>query len=159
PVPEPVSEAATHLETPSLPPRAGARSSKPKRVAPRSRWTDRVTKDKRILAAVAVAAGRPVGRPRRPLSAPKDERPAPRQGTSHTDSGPIPPKDEPPASPQETLAANSRPVPPATAGGAEIRRASLVIESPKQGATVGMREELTGRMEAEGWPVIFVQAL
>ena len=68
----------------------------------------------------------------------KDERSAPRQETLHTDSGPVP---------------------PATADGAEIRRASLVIESPKPGATVGMREELTGRIVAEGWPVIFVQAL
>jgi eukaryotic-like serine/threonine-protein kinase len=159
PVPEPVPEEDTNLETPSLPPRAGARSSKPKRVAPRSRWTDRVTKDKRILAAVAVAAVLLVVVPIVLFRSSKDERPAPRQETSHTDSGPVPPKDEPPASPRETVGANSRPVPPATAGGAEIRRASLVIESPKQGATVGMREELTGRMEAEGWPVIFVQAL
>ena len=159
PVPEPVPEEDTNLETPSLPPRAGARSSKPKRVEPRSRWTDRVTKDKRILAAVAVAAVLLVVVPIVLFRSSKDERPAPRQETSHTDSGPVPPKDEPPASPQETSGANSRPVPPATSGGAEIRRASLVIESPKPGATVGMREELTGRMEAEGWPVIFVQAL
>ena len=45
---------------------------------------------------------------------------------------------------------------PAVASNA--RQASLVIESPKQGATVSMREELTGRVESEGWPVIFVQA-
>ena len=159
PVTEPVPEKDTNLETPSLPPRAGARSSKPKRVAPRSRWTDRVTKDKRILAAVAVAAVLLVIVPVFHFRSSPDERPAPRQETSHTDSGPVPPKDEPPASPQETSGTTSRPVPPPTAGGAEIRRASLVIESPKQGATVGMREELTGRMEAEGWPVIFVQAL
>ena len=159
PVPESVPEEDTHLETPSLPPRAGARSSKPKRIAPRSRWTDRVTKDKRILAAVAVAAVLLVAVPIVLFRPSKDERPAPRQETSHADSGPVPPKDEPPASPQATPVANSRPVPPATAGGAETRRASLVIESPQPGATVGMREELTGRMEAEGWPVIFVQAL
>jgi hypothetical protein len=159
PVPEPVPEEDTNLETPSLPPRPGARSSKPKRVAPGSRWTDRVTKDKRILAAIAVAAILLVVVPVVLFRSSKDERPAPRQETSHTDSGPVPPKDEPPAHPQETSGASSRPVPPATPGGAESRRASLVIESPKQGATVGMREELTGRMEAEGWPVIFVQAL
>jgi serine/threonine-protein kinase len=159
PVTEPVPEKDTDLETPSLPPRAGARSSKPKRVAPRSRWTDRVTKDKRILAAVAVAAVLLVVTPIVLLRSSKDERPAPRQETSHTESGPVPPKDERPASSQETSGASSRPVPPATAGGAEIRRANLVIESPKPGATVGMREEVTGRMEGEGWPVIFVQAL
>ena len=47
---------------------------------------------------------------------------------------------------------------PAVAAKAEVRRFSLVIESPKSGATVGMREELSGRIESEGWPVIFVQA-
>ena len=69
PVPEPVPEEDTNLETPSLPPRAGARSSKPKRGAPRSRWTDRVTKDKRILAAVARRGGPPGRRPGRPHQA------------------------------------------------------------------------------------------
>src|SRR5262249_37528372 len=125
PVPEPVPEEDTNLETPSLPPRARARSSKPKRVAPRSRWTDRAAKHKRFLAAVAVAAVLLVVVPIVLFRSSKDERPAPRQETSHADSRP--PKDEPPASPQETLGATSRPVPPATAGGAEIRRASLVI--------------------------------
>ena len=41
---------------------------------------------------------------------------------------------------------------------ADVRQPSLVIENPKEGATVGMREDLTGRIESEGWPVIFVQA-
>jgi eukaryotic-like serine/threonine-protein kinase len=180
PVPQPVAEEDTNLETPSLPPRAGARLSKPKRVAPRSRWTDRVTKDKRILATVAGAAILLIVVPMVLFMSSKDERPAPRQETSHADSDAVPPKDEPPASPrqtsgansrpvppkgerpaapQQTLGANSRPVPPATAGGAEVRGASLVIENPTQGATVGMREELTGRMEGAGWPVIFVQAI
>ena len=90
PVPEPVPEEDTNLETPSLPPRARARSSKPKGVAPRSRWTDRVTKDKRILAAVAVAAVLLVVVPIVLFRSSKDERPAPRQETSHTDSGPVP---------------------------------------------------------------------
>jgi hypothetical protein len=34
-----------------------------------------------------------------------------------------------------------------------------VIEIPKEGATVGMRGDLTARIESEGWPVMFVQAL
>ena len=117
-----------------------------------------MTKDKRILAAVAVAAVLLVVVPIVLFRSSKDERPAPRQETSHTDSGPVP---------QRTNLRHRRrrprrqqpPRPPATAGGAESRRASLVIESPKQGATVGMREDLTGRIEAEGWPVIFVQAM
>jgi len=41
----------------------------------------------------------------------------------------------------------------------EIRRAKLIIESPKDGAMVNMREDLTGRLESEGWPVIFIQAM
>ncbi len=41
---------------------------------------------------------------------------------------------------------------------ADARRPRLVIESPKPGASVGMREELTGRLESDGWPVIFIQA-
>ena len=40
----------------------------------------------------------------------------------------------------------------------DASRSKLVIESPKPGATVGMREELAGRIESGGWPVIFVQA-
>ena len=116
PVPEPVPEEDTNLETPSLPPRAGARSSKPKRVAPRSRWTDRVTKDKRILAAVAVAAVLLVVVPIVLFRSSKDERPAPRQETSHTDSGPVPPKDEPPASPQRDLRRQQPPRPPGHGG-------------------------------------------
>ena len=41
---------------------------------------------------------------------------------------------------------------------ADVRQPGLVIDSPKQGATVDMREELTGRIESKGWPVIFIQA-
>jgi eukaryotic-like serine/threonine-protein kinase len=41
---------------------------------------------------------------------------------------------------------------------ADVRPPSLVIESPKPEATVGMREDLTGRIESGGWPVIFIQA-
>ena len=41
---------------------------------------------------------------------------------------------------------------------ADVRPPSLVIESPKPGATVGTKEELTGRIESGGWPVIFIQA-
>ena len=50
-------------------------------------------------------------------------------------------------------------VPVAPAAKAEVRRSGLVIESPKEGATVNMREDLTGRLESEGWPVIFIQAM
>ncbi len=59
---------------------------------------------------------------------------------------------------QRTSPAVTSIVRPAVAAAADVRQPSLVIESPKPGATVGMREELTGRIESEGWPVIFVQA-
>jgi hypothetical protein len=32
-----------------------------------------------------------------------------------------------------------------------------VIESPREGATVGVKEDLTGRIESDGWPLIFVR--
>jgi WD40 repeat protein len=51
--------------------------------------------------------------------------------------------------------ANKAPVVPAAR--AAVRPSSLVIESPREGATVGMREDLTGRIRSEGWPVIYVQ--
>jgi hypothetical protein len=52
----------------------------------------------------------------------------------------------------------NRPGPDGSASGAGARQPSLVIEDPKPGATVGMNEEISGRLESEGWPVIFVQA-
>jgi eukaryotic-like serine/threonine-protein kinase len=48
--------------------------------------------------------------------------------------------------------------PLAVSGGASARQLSLMIESPQNGATVGMREILIGRMQSDGWPMIFVQA-
>jgi hypothetical protein len=133
------------------------RSSKLKRDSLRSRWTGRVTKDNRVLVAVAVAAVSLLVVAIMLLRSSKDDHPASQQETLQTNNGPVPTKDERPASQQGTLQTNNVPVPPA--GGADVRRASLVIESPKEGATVGMREDLTGRIESEGWPVFFVQAL
>jgi serine/threonine-protein kinase len=159
PVSEPVPKEDAQIEAPALPPRAGVGSPKPKRGSARTRWIDRVTKDKRILAAAAFAAVLVIIAPVFLFRSSQGERPAPRPETSQTDNGPAPPtpKDEYPAPPQGTVQTNKGPVAPAR--GAEVRRASLVIESPQAGATVDMREELTGRMESEGWPVIFVQAL
>jgi serine/threonine-protein kinase len=156
-VPGPVPHGGANLEAPSPPVRAGVRSSKPKRDSLRSRWTGRVTKANRVLAAVAVAAVSLFVLAIILFRSSRDDRLASQQETVQTNNGPVPTKDEHPASQQGTLQTNNGPVPPA--GGAGVRRASLVIESPKEGATVGMREDLTGRIESEGWPVIFVQAL
>jgi hypothetical protein len=38
------------------------------------------------------------------------------------------------------------------------RSSTLAIESPKPDAMVSMREDVKGRIESAGWPVIFVQA-
>jgi eukaryotic-like serine/threonine-protein kinase len=45
-----------------------------------------------------------------------------------------------------------------TTTGTAARQPALVIENPKNGATVGMRQELTCRIESDGWPVFFIQA-
>jgi serine/threonine-protein kinase len=134
-VPEPVPKEAPTLEAPSPPVRAEVRLSKPKGDSLRSRWTGRGTKATRVLAAVAVAAVSLLVAAIMLFRSSKHDRPASQQGTLQTNNGPVLPE-----------------------AGADVRPSSLVIENPKQGATVGMREELTGRIESEGWPVIFVQA-
>jgi serine/threonine-protein kinase len=156
-VPVPVPQGGTNLEAPSPPVRAVVRSSKLKRDSLRSRWTGRVTKANGVLAAVAVAAVSLFVVAIIVFRSSKDDRPASQQEALPTNNGPVPTKDEHPASRQGTLPTNNGPVPPARR--ADVRRASLVIETPKEGANVGMREDLTGRIESEGWPVIFVQAL
>jgi hypothetical protein len=87
-----------------------------------------------------------------------DERPASQPEASHTSDGPVLPARaaEVRRSSLQTLHTNDGPALPA--GRNKVRQSSLVIENPKQGATVDMREDLTGRIESEGWPVIFVQA-
>ena len=67
---------------------------------------------------------------------------------------PIP--NEPPVPRPETLQTNITPAPPAAAAG--VHKSSLVIESPKDGETVSTNASLTGRIDSEGWPAIFVQA-
>ena len=100
-----------------------------------------------------------------------DESPAIQPGPVVANNGPIAPAARPIVRQSSLVIENPKQAKAATvgmkegvagpalpAGGANARQASLVIENPKQGATVGMREELTGRIESEGWPVIFVQA-
>jgi serine/threonine protein kinase len=154
PVPEPVPKGGPTLEvpTPSVPSRV--RSSKSKRDSLRSRWT----KAHGVLAAVAVASVSLLVLTILFFRSSQDERPASQPEALHTNDGPILPAGgaEVRQARPETLHTKDGPGLPA--GGAEVRQARLVIENPKPGATVDMREELTGRIESEGWPVIFVQA-
>ncbi len=153
----PKSAPAPEAPLPPLP--ASVRSPKSGRDSLLSRATVRGMKAKPVLAGVAAVAASLIvltillnrssndGGPASPRVAPDDGGPAPRPSASN-DGGP--------ASPQVASPTNKGPIPPA--GGAGARESGLVIDSPKPGATVGMREELTGRLTSEGWPVIFVQA-
>jgi serine/threonine-protein kinase len=157
PVPAPVRKEDPTIEAPPLPARAGTRLSKPKSGPRRLRWAGPRAKAGRVLGVVAVAGASLIvgtillfrsSNDRRPASqeGTNDQRPASQEGTN----------DQRPASREGTLATKNGPgLPP---GGADARRSSLVIDDPKPGASVGMREDLTGRIESEGWPVIFVQA-
>jgi eukaryotic-like serine/threonine-protein kinase len=155
-VPAPVPpKGGTTLKAPAPPVRAGVRSSKPKWDSLRSRWTGRATKANRVLAGVAVAAVSLIVLTILLFRSSKDEPAAAQQGTLPSNNGPTLPAGEAVTVSGSTPARQSA-IPPAS--GADVRQSSLVIENPKQGATVGMREDLTGRIDSEGWPVIFVQA-
>jgi serine/threonine protein kinase len=165
--PAPVPKVSPTPEAPLPPVPSPVRSSKPKSGSLRSRWTGPGTKVNRVLvAAAAVGALALIGGTILLFMPSKDNAPVSQEETSPTNNGLTnnsstlsaggAEANKGPAIPAGGAQANKGPTTPA--GGADVRQASLVIESPKQGATVGMREELTGRIETEGWPVIFVQA-
>jgi hypothetical protein len=135
PVPAPVRKEETAIEAPSPLVRAETRLPKRKSGSPRSHGASRGTKVSGVLAAVGVAAVALIAGTVMLFRSSNAVRPASQEGTTATNKNPL--------------------LPP---GGADARQSSLVIENPKQGAAVGMREDLTGRIESEGWPVIFVQA-
>jgi eukaryotic-like serine/threonine-protein kinase len=175
PVPAPVPSAVS--ESQASPPLVLARNRllKPKNGTLLSQWTDRLTKNKRVLTAVAaVALGLPVVgilafRSRRDerleskqealhtapqetlITAPQETLITAPQKTSQTA-----PQDASQTNSREASRTNNPPVGPTAASAA--RSPGLMIENPKEGAIVGMREDLTGRFESEGWPVVFVQA-
>ena len=143
----PAPKRDTTPEAPALPVRAAIRPSKPRSDSLRSSWRGRGKKASRVLAAVAVAVVSLVAITIMLFRSSNDGGPASPQVSSN-DGGP--------ASPQATSKATNGSILPA--GGADVGQSSLVIESPKQGETVGTNEELTGRIKSGGWPVIFVQA-
>ncbi len=169
PEPGPVPEGGATLAAPPPPVRDEVRSSKPEPNSPPSRPTGRRMKAKGALAAIGVAAGLLTVVTIMFSRSSNDEHPAFEQGASNTDAGPILPPGKADVRPSSPVIEDPKPgttvgmrgepagpVPPAS--GADVRRPSLVIESPKPGAMVGMREDLIGRIESEGWPVVFVQA-
>jgi hypothetical protein len=145
--------------------------SKPKPDSLRSRWTALGKRKQRALAGVAVAiAALPLLAVTMMLvGSSKNEPPPSRQDISPSNTGAVLPSgganaahsSSPIENPKQTaqiiktgdLASRASP-----ARATDARASSLVIEIPQQGATVGTREELTGRIEPAGWPVIFVQA-
>jgi eukaryotic-like serine/threonine-protein kinase len=159
-------------EAPTPPVRAEIPVSKPKLVSLRSHWTDLGKKTKQVLAAsaVAVAAVALIVVTLVLLRPSQDAQQASQEVTSQTNDVPTLPAGKTDArqpsavvetpKPAATVVATKKDVPsPALpALGASVRQPSLVIENPKPGVPVGMKEELTGRLESEGWPVIFVQA-
>jgi hypothetical protein len=148
PMPAPVRQEETTIEAPLPPVRAETRLPKRKSGSARSRGTSRGTKASVVLAAVAVAAVALIGGTVMLFRSSNTVRPASQEGTAVTNKNPV--------LPPGGADTNKNPVLPP--GGAVVRPPSLVIENPEQGAEVGMREDLTGRIESEGWPVIFIQA-
>ena len=176
PKPEPVPTAGAPVgAVPSPPVLARASASKPNGNSSRSGGTGRWTNAKRGLAAAIVGAIFLVGVTIMLSRSSQNEPPAADQESLQANNSPVPPAAAPAErqsglvieNPKQVAAANEdirksspvteKPKPAATAV-TEVRRATLVIERPQQGATVGMREDLTGRIESGGWPVIFVQA-
>jgi serine/threonine protein kinase len=171
--PEPAPKGDAIPEAPAAPVPAGIGSPKlkPKWDSLRARWTGRGTNANRALiaSAAAVAAVVLVAVMMMLFRGSEERTPVSQQVASSTGDSPAPTADG--AKLQETRLVIERPTQETVAvgtkkdlagtiapSGSEARQSSLVIESPKQDSTVGTRENLTGQVESEGWPVIFVQA-
>jgi serine/threonine-protein kinase len=171
--PEPAVIDMVIPEAPSLPPRAGIAAAKSKKEPPGKRLMAAGSKTKGLIVGVAAAAVALIaGVALMLMRSSTDDRPASDPSASQTNNAPIPPTDG--ADTRQASAAAESPK-PADAAGAQTDattnatatpvappapppKPGFVIESPKAGATVGMKEMITGRMESEGWPVIFIQA-
>ncbi len=173
--PGPVLKGGATPEAPELRPRAAVSPSKPKGNSPPSRGTGRWSTAKRVLPAVAIAAVFLLGVTITLLSLSKSESAAPEQETSRANDSPALPAAGTDARQSTLVTENPKQAATPTEGVrqpspvienpkheptvvADVSQPSLVIENPKDGAMVGMREDLTGRIESGGWPVIFVQA-
>jgi hypothetical protein len=138
----------------------------------RDRWRSRGTKTNPMIAAAGVAvAAVALLVTTVMLFVSSDQKPrATPQLSSHPESEiPVPAALGNSREPGETIETSTRGKtaadirkdltgPLAASAGASAREPGLAIESPQTGATVGIREILIGRMQSDGWPVIFVQA-
>jgi serine/threonine-protein kinase len=169
--PAPVAKVDPMPKEPLPPPRAAIQSGDRKRGAPRSKGI----RAKRLVAAAAVAAAFLIGVAFMVFRSSPNESVAANEATLKTTSGAVPPPAGPMQSPPSQVSDNSKRSP---APESNIRQASLVVERPKQetqastatgqpsliiespkpASIVGRNEELTGRIDSDGWPVIFVQA-
>jgi eukaryotic-like serine/threonine-protein kinase len=120
-VPGTVPSGGTTLEARSPDVRAGIRSSKPKRDSLRSPWSGRGTKAIPVLAAVSFAAVSLIVVTILLFRSSKEEPAAAEQGALHANNDPTPPP----------------------AGGAEVRKPSLMIDNPKKGPTVSKKADVT----------------
>jgi serine/threonine protein kinase len=144
----PAAVKPAEREAPTLPARARAHSPRAKAVAAKQPWA-RLTQNSRwTLAAVgaAVAAIGLIASAVMLFRSSPGENPA---RPSRNDAG---------SAPRAALEVPDT-SPPAVVARSESVRPRLVIESPGQGAMVNMREDLAGRLESGGWPVIFIQAM
>jgi eukaryotic-like serine/threonine-protein kinase len=172
PGPIPAREAipATPAPSPPDPIRGGPVLPRSSLGAVRSRWAGLGSKPRRIIAASAIAIApllvlaylirwasteTPTG------GIPETDRgsapaPSPAPAPSVVLPGPPTPATVPPSAIASRSTASVKEAPPSPPTGAVPPR--LSIESPKDGASVGMREVLQGRLESGGWPVVFVQS-
>jgi hypothetical protein len=160
-VPAAVPTGITTPKSPPPPVNAGVRLSTPKGDTPRSRWEIPARKDIGILAAVVAAGVLLLAGTFMFTGSSKNEPPASQAAALQTGSGPDPlaaAASTPKSSSSQLGGADAKKGPIQSSGAVDARRSGLVFENPKDGATVGTREELTGRIESSGWPVIFVQA-
>jgi serine/threonine-protein kinase len=161
-----LADLAADERTPAATPlpriRAGATPAKPKAKGGLLSGLDDQKKALAIFAVAAVAAIALVTITVMLLSLSGGKRPADAPATASSSGDEVPAPEAPAASAPEVERPAARtakaPTPTAPIAAAAARQPVLVIESPAQGATVGMHEELSGRIESEGWPVIFVQA-
>jgi serine/threonine-protein kinase len=162
--PPPTSTAPKKAPPPeepaSLSARAGAQPAIMRRATARPSKAEAAAKSRQRLVAAGAAAGvlllivgafvlfRPT-KPEAPIA----------QGSNEESQETAPVKTEAPAARQAAPSPDTRTAAVAPVAKPAPARARMVIESPRDGATVNMREELTVRVEADGWPVIFVQAM
>jgi serine/threonine-protein kinase len=153
----------TGAKKPVSPPpvKAAVPVSKPKSDTRRSRRKISTRKAIGVLAGVAVAGVSLIAGTIMFSRSSKNEPRASEEAALQTKSGPsvlAAPASTPKGPSSQAGGADAKKRQIVSSAAAEVARPRLVIENPKDGATVGTSEDLSGRIEGSGWPVIFVQA-